>query len=248
MIISLFITIAIISFIALADDQELFVPFFGDEELYVGTFVADEEIGTWFIADEVSGEGGASGGGGGGGLLSGNDTLVLDGNTSTAYYDIIIKYVQPGYAVGDLVNFSIAIINKGDIPDRDAVLHYYIQDPNKKVYGAGEELFEEVQPTCFNAVYNRYDDKCWINNTYAFQPFTYIIDRTIALPLNATAGEWMVYVEYKTEVQPLVKVYKKFRIDDDLGRSYMPLSAAGLLILTAFILFIMSRKKRRILP
>lgn len=171
-----------------------------------------------------------SGPGGGG---SAHQVDISDGAIlSTPYYDVMIEGVKANYNVESIISFNITLINKGDVPDRDAILTYYLLSPTTIKIGESREIFEEIPPTCPNATYNRYEDICKYKNESVFEPLKTVLEREIALPLDTTKGQWKVYAEYETEIQPLIEVYKAFRVGP-MRLSFMAL--VGILLLIYFI-------------
>ncbi|GAF70587.1 unnamed protein product [marine sediment metagenome] len=131
----------------------------------------------------------------------------------TVYYDVILILDKLRYKPGEIVGATIIIINKGDDPDRDAILTYYLLDKHNRTYGHSEELFKEVPPTCPNAEYDDFQDVCMHPNGSTSEPLKSEFHRRIALPPDSTVGEWRWYVEYETEIQELVSVHQTFRVD-----------------------------------
>jgi len=143
------------------------------------------------------------GGGGGGPVIS---------NISTLYYDISVKTIRNKYSTGDSVTANIVIINKGHIPDRDAVMTIYLADEDGNTYDERREYFEEVPPTCPNGNYNKETDKCeYLGEEYKPDKFT--LAEQLTLPPNSNPGEWRFFVEYDTEVQDLITVYDTFYVE-----------------------------------
>ncbi len=134
----------IMSNIVLADDIELFTPLMGDSELYVIEKPGDIEFMNYFfrIEDEDQDEDEqVVGGGGSGGYIEQYGGRIL---LSTPYYDVIIDGVLPRYQQGDIVTANITIINKGDIPDRDANLTYYLLNPKVLKFRPSLRLHQQL--------------------------------------------------------------------------------------------------------
>ncbi len=203
-LITFLIFLSLIPIVTASDDETIFTPVaeIGDDEIYFTQQAGDLELGNFWryvyrAAVIITGPGG------GGQQAS---------FASTPYYDVLITNIRPRYDPGDIVNLTIIIINKGDEPDRDANLTYYLLDPFNTRVGESYEVFEEVPPTCQNSRFDRYQDLCIYENGTVSEPFKTILHRPIALPYNATEGEWRAYVEYETEIQDLIKVFKSFRV------------------------------------
>lgn len=236
--------VIILTNISYATDEELFNPYIGDEESY--SYIAgDEELNVYFINPTIA-DGVGAGGGGGGGSTTRSRTIDRGVILFTPYYDVLIEGIEAVYNVEDIIYFNITLINKGDTPDMDAVLVYYLLGPNFIKYQESKELFEEVPPTCPNATFNRYTHMCNYENGSTFEPFLRVLEKEIALPLNTVKGYWRVYVEYETGIQPLVWVYKSFKVgfvkgykSSKAGISYTPLIGFSLIVL----LFIFLRKR-----
>lgn len=222
----LIILVVVLIKTTIAMDEELFIPNMGDEEIYVFT-AGDIELGEYFTSivtipppEEEPRAGGGQG--------SAHQVKIRRGaKLTTPYYDILIEGIKSVYNVEDIVYFNITLINKGDVPDRDAVLTYYLLGPDYIRYNENRELFEEIPPTCLNATLNRYEQICEYENGSTFEPSLFILERELALPLDTPKGYWKVYAEYETEIQPLVEVYKSFRV----GYTYVIPIIIGLILL-----------------
>ena len=130
----------------------------------------------------------------------------------TLYYDIILSVQKDRYPRDSMVIADIVIINKGDTPDRDAALIYYLYNvATNTTYGISKEMFEEVPPLCDYGIWNETKQMCYYLDQY-FSPNIYNLQRNITLPPEAKYGEWRFVVEYETQVQPKIIVYDSFSV------------------------------------
>lgn len=215
----------------LAEDEQLFIPLFGDSQAYFLFEPGDIQLNNYFISLVQEEEEPSAGGRGG-------TYLVY----STLYYDVILSGVESKYNPEDIINFNITIINKGYTPDRDGTLVYYLTDKNNKTYSRSQEVFEVIPPTCPRGIYNRYENICEEGNN-TFEPLLYSLERYIPLPLNTTEGEWTLYVEYETNIQPKIKVYKSFRVGG-VDYEFLIWTLFVIIIISPFLIYARRRKKR----
>jgi len=198
-----------VSQVVVADDEELFMTTIGDEQLYVTPF-GDWELQMFFFTEDVFVPGAAG---------------EYPYGVSTAYYDVIVNVLGMFYGQGDVVEAEITLINKGDVPDRDAILVYYLLSSENKKYGGAREVFEEVPPFSYN------ESQCRRAGG-RIEPITLncitVLSRSIMLPLNKEQGQWKFMVEYETQVQPKIVVYDTFYV----GVQYL------LIVLLAIIVFL----------
>lgn len=152
------------------------------------------------------------------------------------YYDVLVDVEKDLYPVTENIIANITIINKGYIPDRDGILVSYLLDPNGIKFKEKKEEFELIPPTCPQGIFDWYTNLCRLGNE-TFEPKRITITRIVALPLNATLGEWKFYVTYQTRVQPLIEVYDSFEVYS--ARHYFWL-IIGIIVFIAF-----SRRERR---
>lgn len=188
-----------------ADDRELFiVPFgVGDEEFYMVKGDGDLEFGNFFFSPEAAAvKVGAAAGG-----VGGQPRFV-----STTLYDIIIRDVKSRYNKREMVNATIIIMNKMDESDTDAVLLYYLLDPENRKYGEAKEIFEEIPSACKDALYERETNICTYPNGTEFNATLIVLHKNITIPLNTSGGEWKFYIEFSSSMQPLVETFKAFRV------------------------------------
>ena len=118
------------------------------------------------------------------------------------------------YNKEDIVEAEIIILNKGDIPDIDTVLIYYLTDLLGNKFGVSREQFQEV-PIGKN-----------------------ILNRNIKLPTNALYGEWRFNVEYYTLTQPTIFVYDTFSLKESLISIKTIKTARNPLVIIFIILFL----------
>jgi len=112
---------------------------------------------------------------------------------STIYYDVIVELVSYLQEPDGRIDFVITIINKGDVPDRDGILTYYLYSPEGEVFSTTKEVFEEVP----------------IGETRLM--------KSLNVPAIAIPGIWQVYVQYATETQDMIIVYDSFEIVAELS-------------------------------
>jgi len=147
----------------------------------------DEEWGCddgWGLCEPVpSGTTTTTTGGGGG-------TRIIIGitNETIRRYDVIVEVDKSVYKFNETIEITITIDNKGDIPDEDTELIYGLSNPiNEKFRETKEQLFEVP-----------------IGVT--------ILERIIVLPEEGLEGEWKVNVQYETEFQDTINVFKSFTV------------------------------------
>lgn len=103
------------------------------------------------------------------------------------YYDIIIT-VGKDYEQGTVVKADLTLLNKGDKPDRDTILIYYLVDAyGNRIKEKREQLYEVP-----------------IGRT------NYQIE--LKLPDKARLGEWKFKIEYLAMGQPLIEVWDSFDV------------------------------------
>ena len=220
----LFLMVIMMANLVVSMDEELFNPLLGDEEIY-SISRGDEELNEYFTSPTTPVVPVAPSGGGYGGSYLG------------PYYDIFIYGVNEVYNRGDIVNFNINIVNKGDTPDKDAVLYYSLIDSNNKSYGASLEVFEEVPPTFYSPSECKKFFHTMIDNETGHCITS--LEKSIFIPNNSTKGGWNVYVEYKTE-DPLITVYKGFTVE-----SIWNTKVITLIVLALILLLIVPKKSWR---
>ena len=145
----------------------------------------------------VSAEGGGGGGGKGGDvaipsgpyLETTNETLI---NETSRRYDIIVKVERSVYSFNETVEATISIENKGDIPDEDTVLIYWLSNPINRKFGEAREQFLEVP----------------VGKT-SFK-------KSIVLPEMDLSGEWRFNIEYHTSIQSTINVFDSFTVKEEL--------------------------------
>jgi hypothetical protein len=167
--------------------------------------------------------------GGGGGQLK----------TSTLYYDVILSLDKTKYTEKDTIHATLIIINKGYVPDRDGILTWYIQDlKTNKSYFEDSHPFELIPPTCVQGRYNSYTDKCELYNGSITESLKWSMQANVSIPTNATLGQWMFNVRYKSYIQPEIEAYKGFEV-------YTPYFNWWILIIIAGILIYLERRRRQ---
>ena len=136
------------------------------------------------------------GGGGGGGDVAIPSAPYLEITNETALneakqrYDVSIKVDNEVYEFNQSVKATIQIINKGDIPDEDTVMIYWLSNPLNKKFGEAREQFLEVP----------------IGTT----KFLKVID----IPEEGLSGEWRFNVEYHTNFQATITVFDSFIVKE----------------------------------
>ncbi len=208
----------------------------GDSEIYMTEQAGDLELGNFwtYVTRAILRPPGPSGGTG--------EQQAGTGRESTPYYDVILL-IEPLYKRGDIINFSVIIINKGDEPDRDAVLSYYIVDPSGNMLGSGREVFEEVPQTCMLGKYDMRKEVC-VYLDQELEPFVSKFNREIALSYDAESGYWTLYLEYETEKE-LIKVHKSFMVGKiTLVREYA-IYFVIIIILVKLLNDYLNRRKRK---
>jgi len=152
-----------------------------------------------------------SGGGGSGSLLT---------ITRQPYYDIIVNVKKKStfdlvtrYYPGDTLLVDIIIKNNGDVPDKDAIMTYYLIDPNGNKFLETREQFQTVSPG-----------------------FT-TLSREMLIPPNSALGNWQVNVDYNTTVQEPIRAHDSFVVGAGYSKVPIFLMIVGALIL----LFLISR-------
>ena len=169
-------------------------------------------------------------GGGGSGTSLPPPLLFIDGlfideepEIITPYYDVIVKLPKNIYKDGEIINAEIIIINKGDTPDNDAILTYYLIVNNKTILG-GREIFEEIP----------------IGKS--------VFKRSTSLPKNI-AGKGIFVADYSTITQPTIRAYSGFFIAS--GINYKLILAVFSVLLVGYLflatpLRVIILKKRKI--
>ncbi len=236
-IIIVFLLLFSISVTAMFGDEETtFVEVAGDSETYFTQQAGDLELGNFWryvsvsrVVEVIS-----------------RGTQGQPIYTSTPYYDLILSGLYPRYMQGSAVKFNITIINKGDEVDRDAILEYWIADPNGTVHFKGREVFEEVPQTCPDGRYNSQKGNCIDFNGTEFEPFLIIKERVVVLPRNATEGEWKVVATYETEKQEFINVFTTIEVG---AFPYLIVSVIAIFTITAMILsgqlYVKEKRKRK---
>jgi len=141
---------------------------------------------------------------------------------SALYYDVIVDVHKDRYLIESNVTANITIINKGHVPDKDAVLTYYLKGPNGEIYDEHREYREEVLPTCDFGHYDDMIDMCVLNK-YNYTANKWVQQRTLTLPLNTVSGQWRFMVEYDTDVQPLIQVWDSFEVYRKIYKGFLEL-------------------------
>jgi len=107
---------------------------------------------------------------------------------SSEYYDVIVNVIKDVHYPERVVTANISLFNKGDVPDRDSVLKYYLITPNGSKILSSVEQFEEIAPGEHHLI------------------------RRITLPADTVLGEWWFVAEYTTNFQPLIVVHDSFQV------------------------------------
>lgn len=191
------------------------------------------------ISGGITGGGTGGGGGAGGKVEYGPKEVIL----MTPYYDILINNISSNYQSGEILHPIITIINKGHNPDKDATLVYYLLSPSGQIIGESMEMFEEVLPTCPNATYDRFKDICQYENGTTSDTYKIVLEREIALPLDAEQGQWRFYVKYESRVYPFIdfykiEVYQTFRV------GLLKISNSALVIISIILLYLYTQNNR----
>lgn len=134
----------------------------------------------------------------------------------SAYYDVIVEVKKISYSNGNEVEAKIIILNKGDIPDMDTILIYYLSDSLGNKIGITREQFLEMP----------------IGKS--------TLTKSIIIPSNSLSGEWRFNVEYYTSIQPVIFVYDSFQVRDSLmvGLPISPVKNKFTMIFTIFTIII----------
>lgn len=174
----------------LADTIETSVLPSGDNILLNPTYINASQIdgGFWYIPlknNPYLGGGGAS--------------IV-----STLYYDVIIDTDKRKYKSSEQINLSVIIINKGYSPDRDGILKIHMLNPTREYILNITETFELVPPTCQQGVYDKYKDKCKLENGSMVESLKWIKSYDLTFPINSTQGRYPILAEYKSTIQPTI--------------------------------------------
>lgn len=211
--------------LTLADDNESSSSFLiGDSELYLGHF-GDMELNNLYYAPIGTP---SVVGGNGGGTFHG------------VYYDVIINKVNLFYFQNDRMAPEFVIINKGDTPDKDAVLTYWLQTPKGTILYKTREVFEEVPQICSNGDYDRYKDVCVYTNGTEYAPFKVVLEREFLL--TSEIGEYKIFVTY--EAENTIDVYKSFTVvPKDWFKLLLIMASIVLLIIILFIVLFRRKKK-----
>ncbi|MEK6830062.1 MAG: hypothetical protein AABY15_08150 [Nanoarchaeota archaeon] len=148
--------------------------------------------GGWGICEVVEkkigdGEGTPSGGGGNIAIPS------IPSNETFKRYDLSIELDKNVYQLGDTVKATITIENKGDIPDEDTVLTFWLSNPINRMFGETREQFLEIP----------------IGKS--------IFQKNITIPSDDLSGEWRFNIKYFTSVQPTIDAYKSFEVKQELN-------------------------------
>jgi len=130
---------------------------------------------------------------------------------STVYYDLEVDVRKLWYGKYDIIEADVTIINKGYEPDRDGSLLTYLVGPDGTRYLEKKKEFELIPPTCPNGTYDRYEDVC-VYQGKKLEPKKYIETIKMAFPQNAQVGEWKVYAEYESRVQPKIIAWDSFAL------------------------------------
>ena len=149
------------------------------------------------IADEpaasTSSVGGGGGGDGGSGALVNNIQIINDTalNDTVRRYDVIVKVEKGMYRFNETVKAAITIENKGDKPDEDTVLIYYLSNPVGKEFGKTRDQFLEIP----------------MGKTKLL--------KEIKLPEYDLNGEWRFNIQYYTIFQSTIIGFDPFEVKED---------------------------------
>lgn len=157
------------------------------------------------------------------------------GRVSTPYYDLILQLDKTTYYEDQNVRATITMINRGHSPDRDGRLTYYIKGPDKKTYRNITQVFELIPPTCLVGSYNMDQDVCDDNGKKSAATNKKVIHVELAIPQNATIGEWNFIVEYQTNVQELITVSAYFDV--------IPVDYFWYIVVTVLFFFIIFKRR-----
>jgi len=137
---------------------------------------------------------GGDGSGGGGGFIPGFPSTFLNATNQTIQrYDVSVRVVKSIYSFNETVEAIITLENKGDIPDEDTVLIFWISNAINRKFGERREQILEIPP----------------GKT--------VIKRSILLPESDLSGEWRFNVRYHTSIQSTIDVFDTFRVKEKLG-------------------------------
>jgi len=188
-----------------AVDLEMYVPIYGDGQETAQ--LSDSNYGVFFGSEPYSNAIPPT---------PTPETPIAGGISSGRhFYDIIVEVKEGKYNKESTVYADITIINKGDFPDKDTVLIYYLTDSDEIRFGETREVFYETEPGETS------------------------LTKSITLPTNTTLGEWKFHVEYYTTIQPLIRVFDSFEVVDGLGQynyTYLMVMASLMVGATVFVL------------
>lgn len=135
------------------------------------------------------------------------------------FYDIRIAPEYMLYKKGEILTTFSTVENKGDIPDRDALIDIYLIDPdNRKTYYIRETMFEAK-----------------VGETRLLHRF--------ALDKEAKNGKYTVGIEYTTENQGMIKAENTFYVTS-VDRSIIYFSIFYLVIIIIIVTVFLIVKKR----
>ena len=148
-------------------------------------------LGNCEVIEAPTGDGGDGSGGAGGFIPGFPATFDESTNETLQRYDVIVKVEKNIYEFNETVIATITIVNKGDIPDEDTVLIYFLSNPINKKIGETREQFLEIP----------------VGKTELI--------REVLIPPDELSGEWRFTVKYFTSFQSTIEVFDPFIVKEE---------------------------------
>ena len=170
--------------------------------------------------------------------------LTNAGMITSPYYLIVVDVTEGNYKISTNVIANITIINKNNYSDENGTLLSYMEDPKGIRYHQEYKELKFIPLACPGA---RYEEGLCARTVYGvgdstFEPNKTMISRKMALPLNATLGEWKFYAEFSSSSQPKIKLYDKFKV---YTPGYFWIFAGITTLIAGFTTVHQVRKKRK---
>jgi len=152
---------------------------------------------------------------------AGSGRTYVTTDSSRIYYDVRVYSDKADYKKGENVPVEIKIENKGEYPDRDAVLRVYLENiETGKRYGQIQEFVREAE-------------------------LGVEIQKRVIQPTNdIPEGKYLIIVEYETSVQPLIVSYKEIRIGGFFSLLRIIIGTVMLLVVIGIIIYTEKRRMR----
>lgn len=157
------------------------------------------------------------------------------------FYDVIVETKKDTYTQNEAIHFTITLKNTGDIPDMDSRLTYYIMDENSDIYKKSRSQIKEVPPI------NYPEDLCQLlgGQIDEFDNCITVLEKKVQLPSKSRLGEWRLFVEYETTVQPKIIVYDTFEVKTS---NYLIWIIIGIIVIIIGIILWRNRNRRADFP